>query len=104
MAAFFACYSFATFFFMRWLARIRVEALDQISRIGITRRLLAILGILSLAIGPPLAELGARIQSGRQDDLRFMFFLVAWVACILPGVLASRATLRAGGIDPDKET
>jgi hypothetical protein len=100
---FFVGYGFAAFFFMRWLARKRVAALNQLSRIGIARRMLASLGILSLAIGPPIAELAARIHFGRYDDLGFLALLAAWVASVFPGTVVSRTTLRAGGIDPDKE-
>jgi hypothetical protein len=103
LSVFFVGYGFAVFFFLRWLARIRVGVQNQFLRIGLARRMWIICGIVALGFVPLIAELIAGIRFGRLDDLEFLAFAGAWVASVFPGIVVSRTTLRTGGIDPDAE-
>lgn len=58
---FFILYGFAFLGYSRWVAQRRVAALSSPSQFGAKQRILAILGLLSLATAPPLVELIVRI-------------------------------------------
>lgn len=99
---FFVVYGFAFWRYSRWVANRRAAALTDRSQFGAELRVLSFLGLLLLAIAPPLAELFVRLSYGRLDDLAFFAFGGAWLTSALPGVLAGRRALKAGGIDPDE--
>lgn len=104
-AVFFCAYGFAFLSFYRWLARRRVAALTDLSQFGTNLRIVAFLGSCSFAVAPPLVELGFRIWDGKGlENWGFAAFMGAWVISACPGVIVSRRMLRAGGIDPDKES
>jgi len=101
---FFAVYGVAWFSYLQWLAQRRIAALTDPSQFGIKPRMLAFVGSISFAAAPPLAELAIRIRESKEfSDLMFIAFIVAWVISALPGIFASRKTLKAGGINPDQE-
>jgi hypothetical protein len=102
---FFAAYGIACYGYLQWLARRRVAALIDPSQFGIRQRILALVGSISLAVAPPLAELTVRIWEAKEfSDVVFLAFIGAWLISALPGIVASRKTLKAGGIDPDEES
>jgi hypothetical protein len=101
---FFAVYGVAWFSYLQWLAQRRIAALTDPSQFGIKPRILAFAGSISFAAAPPLAELVIRVQESKESsDLMFISFIFAWVISGLPGIVASRKTLRLGGINPDQE-
>ncbi len=104
-AIFFVTYGFAAYFLLRWMARTRVAALTSPSRFNVRHRALAFLGILWIAVMPPFAELSTSVllQVDAKPDWAFFAFCSVWIASLFPGVIVSRTTLRAGGINPDKE-
>ena len=104
-AVFFVVYGTAFLSFHCWLAQRRVAALSDPSRFKTNLRILAFLGGCSFAVAPPLVELAFRIWDGKDlGNWAFAAFLGAWVISACPGVVLSRKMLRAGGIDPDKES
>ena len=99
---FFVVYGFAFWNYSRLVAKRRVAALTDRLQFGAGLRILSFLGLLFLAIAPPLTELFVRLSYGRLDDVAFLAFGGAWLVSALPGVLAGRRVLKAGGIDPDE--
>lgn len=100
---FFVVYGFSFFGYSRWVAQRRVAALSSPSEFGVRQRILAILGLFFLAIAPPLVQLIVRITSeaGLTNSV-FLAFAGAWLTSALPGVIVSRRTLKACGINPDE--
>lgn len=100
---FFALYGFAFLGYSRWVAQRRLAALSNPSQFGAKQRILAILGLLSLAMTPPLVELIIRTGFAKAlSDSAFLAFICAWLASAVPGIMVSRRTLKAGGINPDE--
>jgi len=104
LAAILAAYSPTCFFYFRWLARKRVEALTFPSRFGPKQRVVAFCGSLLLAMAVPAGEAAIRVMLnvGALDDGPFIAFLGAWIIAMLPGIVSGRKILRAGGINPDE--
>jgi hypothetical protein len=101
---FFILYGFTFLGYSRWAAQRRVAAVSSPSQFGARQRMLAILGLLSLAMAPPLVELIIRIWYAKAlTDSAFLAFACAWLASAVPDVIVSRRTLKAGGINPDEE-
>jgi hypothetical protein len=99
---FFILYGFAFLGYSRWVAQRRVAALSIPSQFGAKQRILMILGLLSLAIAPPLVELIVRISHATAlSGSAFIAFAGAWLTSAVPGVIVGRRTLKAGGINPD---
>lgn len=100
---FFILYGFAFLGYSRWVAQRRVAALSGSSQFGSKQRILAILGLLLLVTPPPLVELIVRIWYAKDlTDSAFLGFAGAWLTSAVPGVIVSRRTLKAGGINPDQ--
>ena len=100
---FFILYGFAFLGYSRWVAQRRVAALSSPSQFGAKQRILAILGLLSLATAPPLVEFIVQIwYATALSDSAFLVFVGAWLTSAVPGVIVSRRTLKAGGINPDE--
>lgn len=102
---FFAAYGATNYFLLRWVAYTRVSALAAPEKFSVLRQTFSFLAVIFMAVAPPSAELLSRIllTSGNQSDLSFIAFIGAWVVSLIPGILVSRATLKAGGIAPDSE-
>jgi hypothetical protein len=97
---FFILYGLAFLGYSRWVAQRRVAALSSTSQFGARQRILAVLGLLSLVMAPPLVELIVRIWHAKAlADSAFLAFGGAWVTSAVPGVVVSRRMLKAGGID-----
>ena len=104
LAIFFTVYGAAFFGYSRWLAQRRIAAVMDPSQFGLKLRILAFAGVLSFAAAPPLAELAVRVlETNALDNLAFFAFVGAWLISAIPGVIVSRRTLKAAGINPDEE-
>lgn len=102
---FFSIYGLLAFYFMEWLSQRRAAGLADATQFGWVFRILAFVGIFSLAILPPVAEVFSRVLLNVRtyDDLIFIALIFSWVISFVPAIRVSRRTLRAGGIDPDRE-